>query len=81
MYLVNVTLIFHPQVLEELLLKLQIEHVTWSCDKKGNYYHVIFPLQSGNPCETTLHCLTELKIGINFGSSVRYLKIDDVQNI
>lgn len=79
--IVNVALIFYSQVLEELLLKLQIEHVTWSCDKKGNYYHVIFPLQSGDPCETTLHCLTELKIGINFGSSVRYLKINHVQNI
>ncbi|XP_037038061.1 uncharacterized protein LOC119075657 [Bradysia coprophila] len=61
------------KVLEELLHKLHIEHVTWSCDKKGNYHHVIFPLQSGDPCETTLHCLTELKIGINFGSSVSVL--------
>lgn len=61
-----------PQVLEELLTKLEIEHVTWSSDKKGYYYTVIFPLQAGEPCETTLHCLTELMIGTKPGSSVRY---------
>lgn len=65
----------HTQVLEELLAKLEIEQITWSCDKKGNFYHVVFPLQSGAPCETTLHCLTELQIGIKYGSSVRYVYI------
>ena len=57
--------------MEELLSKLEIDHVTWSCDKKGNFYHVVFPLPAGDPCETTLHCLTELKIGMKYGSSVR----------
>lgn len=67
--------IFRPsQVLEELLTKLDIEHVTWSSDKKGYYYTIIFPLQAGDPCETTLHCLTELGIGRKPGSSVRYVE-------
>lgn len=58
-------------MLEELLTKLDIEHVTWSSDKKSCYYTVIFPLESGDPCETTLHCLTQLGIGIKPGSNVR----------
>ncbi|XP_055907745.1 uncharacterized protein LOC129942726 [Eupeodes corollae] len=61
------------KVLEELLTKLEIEHVTWSTGKKGYYYHVVFPLQSGEPCETTLHCLTELGIGTKLNSSVSVL--------
>lgn len=61
----------HTQVLEELLTKLDIEHVTWQGDKKGYYHTVIFPLPAGDPCETTLHCLTQLGIGIRPGSSVR----------
>lgn len=61
------------QVLEELLTKLDIEHVTWNSDKKGYYYTVVFPIPAGDPCETTLHCLTKLGIGIKAGSSVRYL--------
>lgn len=60
-------------MLEQLLAKLSIKHVTWSADKEGNYYHVVFPLQAGDPCETTLHCLTELKIGKLKGSSVRWV--------
>ncbi|XP_055857470.1 uncharacterized protein LOC129920237 [Episyrphus balteatus] len=61
------------KVLEELLTKLEIEHVTWSTGKKGFYYHVVFPLQSGEPCETTLHCLTELGFGTKLNSSVSVL--------
>lgn len=66
--------IFHLwmfQVLEELLTKLEIEHVTWNSDKKGFYYTIIFPLESGEPTETTLHCCTALGIGLKSGSSVR----------
>lgn len=55
-------------------MKLDISHVTWSKDKKGCYYTIIFPLQAGDPCETTLHCLTHLGIGIKPGSNVRYGK-------
>ncbi|XP_055682541.1 uncharacterized protein LOC129789614 [Lutzomyia longipalpis] len=58
------------KVLEELLKKLEIEHVVWSVDKKGHFHQVIFPLQSGDPCETTLHCLTELGIGLKLESNV-----------
>lgn len=62
---------YFTQILDELLKKLEIEHVIWSGDKNGNYYQVIFPLQSGDPCETTLHCLTELGIGTKLNSTVR----------
>ncbi|XP_055382116.1 uncharacterized protein LOC129612499 [Condylostylus longicornis] len=75
------------KVLEELLFKLEIDHVTWSSDKRGYYYHVVFPLPAGEPCETTLHCLTELGIGTKFNSSVSVLPcsvsydaISDAQN-
>uniref|UniRef100_A0A1I8MZI5 DUF389 domain-containing protein n=1 Tax=Musca domestica TaxID=7370 RepID=A0A1I8MZI5_MUSDO len=61
------------KVLEELLVKLEIEHVTWTTSKKGYFHHVVFPLQSGEPCETTLHCLTELGIGTKLNSSVSVL--------
>ncbi|XP_065357003.1 uncharacterized protein LOC135951308 [Calliphora vicina] len=61
------------KVLEELLVKLEIEHVTWTTSKKGYFHHVVFPLQSGAPCETTLHCLTELGIGTKLNSSVSVL--------
>ena len=37
----------------------------------GNYFQVIFPTTSGEPCETTLHCLVELGIGKKYNSSVR----------
>ncbi|KAH8405194.1 hypothetical protein KR222_008327 [Zaprionus bogoriensis] len=61
------------KVLEELLVKLEIEHVTWTTSKKGYFHHVVFPLQAGAPCETTLHCLTELGIGTKLNSSVSVL--------
>ncbi|XP_030376662.1 uncharacterized protein LOC115625666 [Scaptodrosophila lebanonensis] len=61
------------KVLEELLVKLEIEHVTWTTSKKGYFHHVVFPLQAGEPCETTLHCLTELGIGTKLNSSVSVL--------
>ncbi|XP_037960440.1 uncharacterized protein LOC119689640 [Teleopsis dalmanni] len=61
------------KVLEELLVKLEIEHVTWTTGKRGYFHHVIFPLQAGEPCETTLHCLTELGIGTKLNSSVSVL--------
>ncbi|XP_062120745.1 uncharacterized protein LOC133834949 isoform X3 [Drosophila sulfurigaster albostrigata] len=61
------------KVLEELLVKLEIEHVTWTTSKKGYFHHVVFPLQAGDACETTLHCLTELGIGTKLNSSVSVL--------
>lgn len=59
------------QLLQQLLLKLDIQHVVWTPAKGGLHYHVVFPLQAGDACETTLHCLTELKIGKVRGTSVR----------
>uniref|UniRef100_A0A182SRA0 Uncharacterized protein n=1 Tax=Anopheles maculatus TaxID=74869 RepID=A0A182SRA0_9DIPT len=59
------------KVLDELLKKLEIERVIWHPDKEGQYYQVVFPLAAGDPCETTLHCLTELGIGVKYNSSVR----------
>jgi hypothetical protein len=32
------------QILEELLKKLEVEHVVWCNDKNGYYYQVSFPL-------------------------------------
>jgi hypothetical protein len=64
-------LISITQILDELLKKLEIEHVVWSHDKLGNYHQVIFPTQSGDPCETAIHCLTELGIGKKLNSSLR----------
>lgn len=61
------------QILDDLLKKLEIEHVVWYNDKPGNYCQVIFPVASGDPCETTLHCLVELGIGKKFNSSVRWI--------
>ncbi|XP_017466474.1 PREDICTED: uncharacterized protein LOC108359231 [Rhagoletis zephyria] len=58
------------KVLEELLTKLEIEHVTWTTSRKGYFHQVVFPLPSGEPCETTLHCLTQLGIGTKLNSSV-----------
>lgn len=63
------------QLLQQLLLKLDIQHVVWTPAKGGHHYHVVFPLQAGDPCETTLHCLTELKIGKVRGTSVRYITV------
>lgn len=58
-------------MLDELLKKLEIEHVLWQADRVGHYYQVLFPLPAGDPCETTLHCLTELGIGVRANSTVR----------
>ncbi|XP_037712035.1 uncharacterized protein LOC119548669 isoform X3 [Drosophila subpulchrella] len=76
------------KVLEELLVKLEIEHVTWTTSKKGYFHHVVFPLQAGAACETTLHCLTELGIGTKLNScvsvlpcSVSYDAITDAANM
>lgn len=59
------------KILDELLKKLEIEHVVWCGDKGNNYYEVIFPSPAGNPCENLLHCLTELGIGKKLNSVVR----------
>ncbi|XP_058058489.1 uncharacterized protein LOC131209435 [Anopheles bellator] len=61
------------KVLDELLKKLEVERVIWHPDKEGQYYQVVFPLAAGDPCETTLHCLTELGIGVLYNSSVSVL--------
>uniref|UniRef100_A0A182YDF4 DUF389 domain-containing protein n=1 Tax=Anopheles stephensi TaxID=30069 RepID=A0A182YDF4_ANOST len=61
------------KVLDELLKKLEVERVIWHPDKEGQYYQVVFPLAAGDPCETTLHCLTELGIGVKYNSSVSVL--------
>lgn len=59
------------QVLDELLKKLQVEHVVWNKDKANMYYEVIFPVPAGDPCENCLHCLTEMGIGTRMNSVVR----------
>lgn len=59
------------ELLQQLLIKLNIQHVAWHTAKGGNHLQVVFPLQAGDPCETTLHCLTELRIGRTRGTSVR----------
>ncbi|XP_050087704.1 uncharacterized protein LOC126572431 [Anopheles aquasalis] len=61
------------KVLDELLKKLEVDRVIWHPDKEGQYYQVVFPLAAGDPCETTLHCLTELGIGVKHNSSVSVL--------
>ncbi|ETN61561.1 hypothetical protein AND_006761 [Anopheles darlingi] len=61
------------KVLDELLKKLEVDRVIWHPDKDGQYYQVVFPLAAGDPCETTLHCLTELGIGVKHNSSVSVL--------
>ncbi|XP_058815997.1 uncharacterized protein LOC131679306 [Topomyia yanbarensis] len=61
------------KVLDELLKKLEIEHVLWQLDRSGHNFQVLFPLAAGDPCETTLHCLTELGIGLRANSSVSVL--------
>ncbi|XP_061714986.1 uncharacterized protein LOC133523428 isoform X2 [Cydia pomonella] len=58
-------------ILEELLNKLEVSKVVWVSDKPGNYYEVIFPLPTGDECETMLHCLTQLGIGVRWKSVVR----------
>lgn len=61
------------QLLQQLLIKLDIQHVAWTTAKGGTHHHVMFPLQAGDACETTLHCLTELRIGKARGTSVSVL--------
>ncbi|XP_067004263.2 uncharacterized protein [Anabrus simplex] len=58
------------QILEELLKKLEVEHVVWCRDKNSNYFQVFFPVGAGDPCENCLHCLTELGIGKKLNSVV-----------
>ncbi|CAG9793964.1 unnamed protein product [Diatraea saccharalis] len=58
-------------ILQELLKKLYVEHVVWVSDKTGNYQEVMFPLPTGDQCETMLHCLTQLGIGVRCKSIVR----------
>ncbi|XP_073947017.1 uncharacterized protein [Choristoneura fumiferana] len=60
-------------ILQELLCKLEINHVAWLSDKVGNYFEVIFPLPTGDKCETMLHCLTQLGIGVRWQSIVSVL--------
>ncbi|XP_028036485.1 uncharacterized protein LOC114247672 [Bombyx mandarina] len=60
-------------ILQELLKKLRIEHVVWVSDKVGNYHEVIFPVKTGDHCETLLHCLTQLGIGVKCKSIVSVL--------
>ncbi|XP_037869753.1 uncharacterized protein LOC101740339 [Bombyx mori] len=60
-------------ILQELLKKLRIEHVVWVSDKVGNYHEVIFPVKTGDQCETLLHCLTQLGIGVKCKSIVSVL--------
>ncbi|KAG6444766.1 hypothetical protein O3G_MSEX003581 [Manduca sexta] len=57
-------------ILQELMTKLQVEHAVWTSDKLGNYFKIIFPLPTGDRCETMLHCLTELGIGVKWKSIV-----------
>lgn len=59
--------------MQQLLTKLNIQHVSWTTAKGGTHHHVVFPLQAGDACETTLHCLTELRIGKARGTSVSVL--------
>lgn len=61
------------KILSDLLIKLEVEHVTWNQDKLENYFHVIFPAASGERTETILHCLIELGIGKRYNSSVNIL--------
>ncbi|KAF7996598.1 hypothetical protein HCN44_002244 [Aphidius gifuensis] len=68
----NKSPVFVPMetVLDELLKKLQVEHVVWNKDKANMYYEVIFPVPAGDPCENCLHCLTEMGIGTRMNSVV-----------
>ncbi|XP_053606967.1 uncharacterized protein LOC128673261 [Plodia interpunctella] len=67
-------------ILQELLKKLQVEHVVWVSDKTSNYYEVIFPLATGDKCETMLHCLTQLGIGVRCKSIVSVLPCNVVHS-
>ncbi|XP_047534714.1 uncharacterized protein LOC125069310 isoform X3 [Vanessa atalanta] len=69
----DIEFITMESILEELLRKLKVEHAVWLGDKLGNYYEVVFPLATGDPCETMLHCLTQLGIGVRSKSIVSVL--------
>ncbi|CAG9561347.1 unnamed protein product [Danaus chrysippus] len=60
-------------ILQELLRKLDVEQAIWVSDKPKNYYEVVFPLPTGDQCETMLHCLTQLGIGVRNKSIVNVL--------
>ncbi|CAK1586038.1 unnamed protein product [Parnassius mnemosyne] len=67
-------------VLQELLRQLHVEHVVWTSDKMGNYFQVTFPLPTGDICETMLHCLTQLGIGVRCKSIVNVLPCNVVHS-
>ncbi|CAB3220103.1 unnamed protein product [Arctia plantaginis] len=67
-------------ILQELLSKLHVEHVVWISDKAGNYFEIIFPLPTGDQCETMLHCLTQLGIGVQCKSIVSVLPCNVVHS-
>ncbi|XP_075979039.1 uncharacterized protein LOC142978460 [Anticarsia gemmatalis] len=67
-------------ILQELLCKLHVDHVVWISDKAGNYFEIIFPLPTGDQCETMLHCLTQLGIGVRCKSIVSVLPCNVVHS-
>ncbi|KAJ0178185.1 hypothetical protein K1T71_006008 [Dendrolimus kikuchii] len=67
-------------ILQELLMKLKVEHVVWIGDKPGNYIEVVFPLSTGDQCETMLHCLTQLGIGVRCKSIVSVIPCNVVHS-
>ncbi|XP_072947715.1 uncharacterized protein [Epargyreus clarus] len=67
-------------ILQELLKKLHVEHVIWTSDRTANYYKVVFPLPTGDQCETMLHCLTQLGIGVCCKSIVSVLPCNVVHS-
>ncbi|CAH0694037.1 unnamed protein product [Spodoptera exigua] len=67
-------------ILQELLSKLHVEHVVWISDKAGNYFEIVFPLPTGDQCETMLHCLTQLGIGVRCKSIVSVLPCNVVHS-
>ncbi|CAG4947121.1 unnamed protein product [Parnassius apollo] len=46
----------------------------------GNYFQVTFPLPTGDICETMLHCLTQLGIGVRCKSIVNVLPCNVVHS-
>ncbi|CAK1544982.1 unnamed protein product [Leptosia nina] len=76
----NDGLVTMENILHELLKKLEIEHVVWMSDKAGNYFEVMFPVSTGDKCETTLHCLTQLGIGVCYRSIVSVLPCNIVHS-
>lgn len=65
----------YKQILQELLVKLHVENDVWMRDKAGKFFEIVFPLPTGDRCETMLHCLTQLGIGVKYKSIVRYLTL------